>query len=79
MLITNAKTRLWTKSEFHRLAEGGFFGPEERVELIEGELVVIAPASPEHSEPIREGTRLLFTLSEIRMTFASNSPWTWAN
>jgi Uma2 family endonuclease len=31
--------RGWTREEFERLTEMGFFGPEERLELIEGEIV----------------------------------------
>jgi Uma2 family endonuclease len=62
MLITNAITRRWTREEFYRLAESGFFGPEERVELIEGEIVVMAPPGPEHSDPIRYGNMALVRL-----------------
>lgn len=59
MLITNAITKRWTVKEFYRLYEAGFFGPEERVELIEGELVIMAPAGYEHTNPIRNGNMLL--------------------
>jgi Uma2 family endonuclease len=59
MLITNAVTKRWTRDEYYRLHESGFFGPEERVELIEGELVLMAPAGYEHTNPIRRGNMLL--------------------
>lgn len=62
MLITNASTRRWTSEEFTRLGAGGFFGPEERVELIEGEIVVMSPPGPEHSEPILYGADYLMSL-----------------
>ncbi len=62
MLITNARTKLWSREEFHRLYDSGFFGPEERVELIEGEIVVMAPAGPEHTDPIKYGTKTLVKL-----------------
>ena len=60
MLITNASTRRWTSEEFARLAAGGFFGPEERVELVEGEIVIMSPPGPEHTDTIRFGTDYLF-------------------
>ena len=62
MLITNASTRRWTSAEFSRLAAGGFFAPEERVELIDGEIVVMSPPSPEHSNSIHFGAQQLFAL-----------------
>jgi len=31
--------RLFTVEEYHRMAEAGIFGEDERVELIEGEIV----------------------------------------
>ena len=62
MLITNASTRRWTSEEFIRLGASGFFGPEERVELIEGEIVVMSPPGPEHSNPILYGTDYLMSL-----------------
>jgi hypothetical protein len=47
------RRRRFTGDEFERMADAGIFGPEERVELIEGELVSRArsatdtrPASP---------------------------------
>ena len=39
MLITNAVTRKWTREEYSRISESGIFGFDERVELIEGEVV----------------------------------------
>ena len=59
MLITNAITKRWTREEFARLYESGFFGPEDRVELIEGELVIMPPPGYEHTNPIRNGNMLL--------------------
>jgi Uma2 family endonuclease len=39
--------RLWTREEFYRLANLGFFW-NQRVELIEGEIMVLGPQSAEH-------------------------------
>ncbi len=62
MLISNAIVKRWTSDEYYRLYDTGFFTPDERMELIEGELVLMAPPNPEHSEPIRRGTMFLVRL-----------------
>ena len=41
--------RKFTVAEYYRMAEVGILGPEERVELIEGEIIVIPPIGPEHA------------------------------
>ncbi|MBI3946385.1 MAG: Uma2 family endonuclease [Armatimonadetes bacterium] len=43
------KRRLWTRQQYYRMAELGLFAPDERVELIEGEIVEMAPQGPEHA------------------------------
>ena len=62
MLITNAVTRKWTVDEYLRIAEGGAFNKGPRVELIEGEIVVMTPSKEPHAWAIRKGNRLLFQL-----------------
>ncbi|MDG4606155.1 MAG: Uma2 family endonuclease [Candidatus Contendobacter sp.] len=39
----------WTVSEFQRMGETGFLGPEARLELIEGELFEMAPIGSFHA------------------------------
>lgn len=53
-----ARTLRWTKSEFYRLAELGFFHGR-RVELIEGRLVVQSPQHSPHSTAILLTTHAL--------------------
>jgi Uma2 family endonuclease len=40
--------RLFTREEYYRLAEIGILREDERVELIEGEIVQMVPIGPEH-------------------------------
>ena len=39
----------WTVQQFHRMIDTGVFRPEDRVELIEGELLDMTPIGPPHS------------------------------
>jgi Uma2 family endonuclease len=41
--------RRWTVAEYHRAAESGVFAPEERLELIEGEIYRMSPQGSPHS------------------------------
>ncbi len=64
MLITNAVTRKWTVDEYLRLAENGAFDKGPRVELVEGEIVVMSQPGPSESYAIRKGIRAFFQLYE---------------
>ena len=37
------QTRRWTRQEYERMAELGLFRPEERVQLLDGEIVITTP------------------------------------
>lgn len=48
-MATNLKQRFITVEEYHQMIEAGILGPEDRVELIRGQLVEMSPMSNEHS------------------------------
>ena len=52
------QTRRWTRAEFHRLAELGFFSGQ-RAELVEGAIVVQSPQNPEHVFAVDRAHRVL--------------------
>ncbi|MYC28817.1 MAG: Uma2 family endonuclease [Chloroflexi bacterium] len=41
--------RKFTVAEYYRMADVGILGPDERVELIEGDIIVMAPIGPGHA------------------------------
>lgn len=51
--------RLWTVDEYHQMGEAGILTEDDRVELIEGELVEMAPIGSEHVAASNALTRLL--------------------
>jgi Uma2 family endonuclease len=51
--------RLLTVDEYHRMGEAGILTEDDRVELIEGELVAMAPIGSEHVAATNALTRLL--------------------
>ena len=46
------KIRKFTVEEYYRMAEVGILHPEERVELIDGEIVLMAPIGPQHNSGV---------------------------
>jgi Uma2 family endonuclease len=66
--------RLFTVAEYHRLAEVGIFGEDERVELIEGEIVQMAPIGPRHAGCVINANRLFFTQLGGRVVVSPQNP-----
>jgi Uma2 family endonuclease len=72
MSIATAKR--FTLDEYHRLAELGFFGEDDRVELIKGEIVQMAAKGRPHSTFNRRLIRELTKLLGDRATLQSQEP-----
>lgn len=56
-MAVEMRRHLLTLEQFERMCEVGIIGEDERVELIEGELIEMPPPSPEHSTPTRRLSR----------------------
>jgi Uma2 family endonuclease len=54
--------RLFTVDEFHRMGEARVFGEDDRVELIDGEVMKMTPIGPRHASCVR---RLIAILSPL--------------
>jgi Uma2 family endonuclease len=57
MVIEGLKRR-FTVAEYHRMAEAGILGADDRVELIEGEILQMTPIGREHAACVDRLTRL---------------------
>ena len=67
--------RLWTRAEFERIADAGVFGPEERLELIEGEIIVKVTQNSPHTTSMNltaEALRPILTGLYIRIQLPLN-------
>jgi Uma2 family endonuclease len=61
MLITEAPftIRKWTVKEYHKLGEMGFFHPEERVELLSGNIITISAKGTANTSATRRTANVL--------------------
>jgi Uma2 family endonuclease len=53
--------RLFTVDEYYRMAEAGILGEDDRVELIDGEIIQMAPIGPRHANRVN---RLMLRFAE---------------
>ena len=53
------QTKRWTRQEYERMAALGLFSPDERVQLIEGEIVTMTPQNSPHAAAIGKTQRSL--------------------
>jgi Uma2 family endonuclease len=66
--------RQFTVDDFHRMAERGIFAPDERVELIDGEIVEMSPIGRRHAACVsRLVTLFIKLLSDTVVVFPQNS------
>lgn len=49
MSVAAIKPRKWTRKEYDRLIEQGAFHEDERLELIEGEILEMTPQNARHA------------------------------
>ena len=61
--MTEYRTRRWTRKEYHRLDELGVLPEDERVELLDGQLIVAEPKGAPHA------TIVARTAAVLRRTF----------
>jgi Uma2 family endonuclease len=58
-MAVQLEKRLFTVEEYERMIEAGVFNEDERIELIRGEIVEMAPIGPPHEASVARLTTLL--------------------
>ena len=66
--------RKFTVAEYYRMAEGGILGPEERVQLIEGEIIVMPPIGPLHAGSLDGSTSIFYRTQDDRFYIRTQNP-----
>ena len=64
---SSVQTRKWTRIEYDRLVEAEILGPEDRIELLGGHMIVKEPQHSPHATSIR--------LVQLALTAAFGSGW----
>ncbi|MBI1735450.1 MAG: Uma2 family endonuclease [Candidatus Rokubacteria bacterium] len=65
--------RLFTVDEYDRMGVAGVFGPEDRLELINGEIVEMSPIGPRHAACVASLTKVLvIKIGERGVVWAQN-------
>ena len=73
-MLANIQTRKFTRKEYHQLAEAGILHPDERVELIEGDIVVISPMGRKHISYMARLTTIFVLVFHKNATVISQTP-----
>lgn len=58
-MVVQVERRLFTVDEYYQMAEAGIFSEDDRVELIEGEIVEMSPIGSRHTACVKRLNRLL--------------------
>ena len=57
-MAVTLRRRRFTLDEYHRMGETGILGPDDRVELIEGEIIEMSPIGSRHAGTVARIQRL---------------------
>ena len=73
-IATSPERRKFTVEEYYRMAEVGILHPDERVELIDGEIVLMAPMGNPHATGVRRLERVWHDASGNAVTVSGQCP-----
>lgn len=68
--------RPFTVEEYHRMAAAGILGEDDRVELLEGEIVQMEPIGSRHAGCVNRLTRILVERAGVRAVVTVQNPIT---
>ena len=75
MSVLNAPTYHWTVEEYEELGRAGFFSENDRVELLNGEIVVMSPIGYRHATAVKRLTNFLVRKSRGRYDVGPQNPF----
>jgi Uma2 family endonuclease len=66
-VVASPTTYRFTVKDYHRIGELKVFGPDDRVELVKGEVFQMAPIGSRHAACVRRFVRMLSVLGDSAM------------
>jgi Uma2 family endonuclease len=73
-MVAHAARRLFTVDEYHQMAEAGILGEDDRVELIEGEIVEMSPIGWDHASVVNRLNEILVVMFRDVATVSPQNP-----
>lgn len=74
--MTSTKIHLWTVDEYHQMIEAGILTHEDKVELLEGQIIQMSPQRPPHAATTQCASDYLRDLLLGRVTIRVQLPIT---
>src|SRR2546425_9197316 len=71
---TEVTKKLFTVDEYHRMGEAGIFHEDDRVELIDGEIIQMSPIGHRHSVCVNRATTLFIQAFGNRAVVGPGNP-----
>ena len=66
--------RKFTSKEYHRIAEAGVFKEDDRLELIEGDIIEMAPIGSRHAACVKRLTSLISSFQPVNALIGVQDP-----
>src|SRR5947209_8205083 len=73
-MLADTVKKLFTADEFHRMGETGILDPEERLELIDGEIIKMSPVGQRHISCVIRANKLFVTAFGDRAIVSPQNP-----
>ena len=75
-MVVQLEKRLLSVEEYHKMGEVGILNPEDRVELIRGEIIKMSPYKSAHTSCVKRITAMMYKLLSGRVTISVQDPIT---
>jgi len=75
MNVMHAPTYRWTVEEYEKLGETGIFHEDDRVELLNGEIIIMSPTGYRHAQAVTRLNNFFARRSEGRFDVSPQNPF----